>query len=74
MLAEIGIETALEVERLGAPMAYRLLKHRFPGRINRIALWALAGALEDRHWTSFSDQEKAALDREVEGDLEVGAR
>lgn len=71
MLSEIGIETAAEVRRLGAPMVYQMLRHRFGTRVNRIALWALAGALEERHWAGFSESEKAALDRAAT-DLEVG--
>ena len=72
MLAEIGITTADEVREIGAPMLYVMLKHRYGARVNRISLWALAGALQDRHWHSFSDVEKADLDAATAGDLEVG--
>ena len=72
MLAAVGIETAAEVRRLGAPFVYRVLRHRFGARVNRVSLWALAGALQDRHWTHFSPDEKAALDAEAAGDLDVG--
>ena len=72
MLREVGIETAAEVRELGAPMVYRILKHRFGARINRIALYALAGAVAGRHWNSFSPDEKAALTEAADGDLGVG--
>ena len=72
MLAAVGIETAAEVRRLGAAMTYRILRHRFGARVNRISLYALAGALQDRHWNSFSPDEKAALTAAADGDLGVG--
>ncbi|MEM1118099.1 MAG: TfoX/Sxy family protein, partial [Bacteroidota bacterium] len=70
-LAEVGIETAEEVRRLGAPMVYRILKHRHGAEVNRIWLYALEGALTDRHWNSFSPSEKAALTEAASGDLDV---
>ena len=72
MLAAVGIETADDLRQTGAAMAYRMLRHRFGPRVNRLALWALAGALAGRHWNSFSDAEKAALDADASGDLDVG--
>ena len=72
-LGAVGIETADDLRRLGAPMVYRMLRHRFGTGVNRLTLWALAGALDDRHWNSFTDEEKAALDAEATGDLDVGA-
>ncbi|PAP78733.1 hypothetical protein BSZ37_09900 [Rubrivirga marina] len=72
MLAAVGIETADDLREVGAAMAYRMMRHRFGPGVNRLALWALAGALQDRHWTSFTDAEKAALDADASGDLDVG--
>ena len=72
MLAAVGIETADDLRQVGAAMAYRMLRHRFGTGVNRLALWALAGALEDRHWNSFSDAERAALEADARGDLGVG--
>ena len=71
-MAAVGVETAAEVRRLGAPMAYRILKHRFGAGVNLLFLYALAGALADRHWNDFSAEEKAALAAEADGDLDVG--
>lgn len=53
-------------------MLYVMLKHRHGKHVNRIWLWALAGALQDRHWNSLSGAEKAQLDAATEDDLEVG--
>lgn len=69
MLRGVGIATAAELREVGAPMAYRLLRHRYGARVSRLALWALAGALEGRHWLSYSDAEKAALDAEASAEL-----
>lgn len=74
MLREVGIETLDDLRRAGAPMAYRILAHRFGARVNVLFLWALAGALDDRHWASYSAEEKAALRAEAEGELTVGPR
>lgn len=71
-LAGVGIETADEVRRLGAPMVYRVLKHRYGGTVNRIWLYALEGGIQDRHWNSFSPDEKAALTEAADGNLSVG--
>ena len=40
--------------------------------MNRLLLYALAGALQDRHWNSFSAEEKAAISAETDGHLGVG--
>lgn len=53
-------------------MTYRILEHRSVAGINRTLLYALAGALADRHWASFSADEKAALTEAADGDLDVG--
>ena len=72
MLATVGIETADEVRRLGAAMTYRVVQHRFGSGVNRLLLYALAGALQDRHWNSLSAEEKAAISAEAAGHLGVG--
>ena len=75
LLAEVGIETAGELRRVGAPMAYRVLQHRFgTSAITRVTLWALAGALAGRHMDSYSADERAGLEADADGDLEVGPR
>ncbi|GAB5534029.1 MAG: TfoX/Sxy family protein [Rubricoccaceae bacterium] len=72
LLREVGIETADEVRQLGAVMTYKILSHRHGKAVNRIWLYALEGALTDRHWNSFSPEEKARLLAETEDELEVG--
>ena len=72
MLRDVGIETEADLRGVGAPMAFALLRYRFRSRVNRLFLYALAGALADRHWNSFSAEEKAALAAEADGDLDVG--
>lgn len=65
MLREIGIDTVAALRAAGAPIVYRMLRDRFPG-VNAVMLWALQGAVEDRHWQSYDADEKDALRREVE--------
>ncbi|MEO0559252.1 MAG: TfoX/Sxy family DNA transformation protein [Bacteroidota bacterium] len=72
MLQDCGIETADEVRQLGAAMTYKILKHRFGDHVNRIWLYALEGALTDRHWNSFSPEENARLTASVEDELTIG--
>lgn len=73
MLRQVGIGTAGDLREAGAAMAYRILRHRFgKQRVNALFLFAMEGALQDRHWNSFTPDEKAALREEASGDLEVG--
>ena len=72
LLAEVGVETADGLRQLGAPMAYAILRHRFGARVNALFLYALAGALDGRHWTSYSADEKVALREAASGRLDVG--
>lgn len=64
-LGEVGITTCTELRRLGAPLAYHLVKQRQP-RASLNLLWALAAGLEDRDWRKINAEEKAALRRVVE--------
>lgn len=69
-LRDVGIHTRADLETVGAAMAYRMLRHHFYG-VNRLALYALFGALEDRHWTDYSPEEKARMTRATEGAFSV---
>ena len=62
LFAGVGVTTAEQVRELGAPFAFRLLRHRW-GRQADHPLWlyAIAGAIQDRDIHSFSPDEKAAL-------------
>ncbi len=64
-LREIGIETLEDLQAMGAVEAYRRLKFIFPKQVSLTMLWALAGAVQGRHWNSFSAAEKAALKRDA---------
>ena len=49
-LAAIGIETAAELEAIGAVSAYRQVKAAFPGETSLNLLYALEGAIIDVPW------------------------
>ena len=60
-LAGIGITTAAELRRVGAVEAFGRITAREGGRPNRNLLYALYAALEDKHWTAVTADEKARL-------------
>lgn len=72
MLRAVGIETPEALREAGAVLAYKILKHRFPKAVNLLFLYALEGALTNRHWNSFSPDEKARLQAEAQGELKIG--
>lgn len=64
-LREIGITTVGELERIGAVVAYRLVKkHQVKASLN--LLWALAAGLADRDWRDLTDVRKEELRRQVD--------
>ena len=72
LLAEVGVETEADLRALGAPMTYALLRYRFGARVNRLFLYALAGALDDRDMRGYSRDEKAALADAASGEVATG--
>ena len=70
-LCACGITSAAELKRVGAVMAYRIVRHRFP-TTNALLLFALHGALADTHWNALDPAAKAQLRAEAEGPLTVG--
>ena len=73
MLEEAGITSPEALREAGAPLAYKILRHRFgAARVNALFLFAMEGALQERHWNAFSPKEKAALREAAAGDLEIG--
>jgi len=60
-LRAVGIPTVAELRRVGAPEAYARIAYEFGKAVNRNLLYALAGALQDRPYNSFSDREKQRL-------------
>ncbi len=71
MLCDVGITTPSALRDAGAFLAYRMLKHRFPNKVSLLFLYALDGALQNRHWNSYSPEEKARLKEEAAGELET---
>ncbi len=60
-LREVGIERESELRALGAPAAYRRLKHWGGAQVSRNALWALHAALSGERWNELDAQTKARL-------------
>ena len=71
LLREIGIEKPEALSEAGAALAYKILKHRFPKEVTLNFLYAMEGALQNRHWNSFTPEEKEELKAAVEGELET---
>lgn len=64
-LREIGIETLADLQAMGPVEAYRRLKFIYPKQVSLTMLWALVGAVQGRHWNSFSVEEKSAIKRDA---------
>lgn len=65
-LREAGITTIADLERLGAVVAYRIVKQRQP-KTSLNLLWALAAGLEGKDWRELDELTKQQLRKEVEG-------
>lgn len=65
MLEEVGIRSVEDLRVLGAVEAYRRLKFAFGKRVSMNALWAIHAGLQDRHWQSLTQEEKAWLRTEI---------
>ena len=63
-LREINVHTKADLQRLGAALAYRLVKQRQP-KTSLNLLWAIAAALADKDWLELSVEEKEKLLAEV---------
>jgi hypothetical protein len=69
-LRQIGIRTHEDLARFGVVDAFvRLKRAGFKPSLN--ALYALEGALSNRHWTSLSPEEKHALVTEANARLDA---
>ena len=62
-LHEIGITNESELKRLGSARAYKWLSERNGGRHLPVCyyLYSLEGAIQDKHWDVFSENEKTKL-------------
>jgi len=70
-LCDCGITSQAELRRIGAVMAYKIVRHRYP-KANALLLFALHGALTNTHWNGLDPATKARLRDEAEGALRVG--
>ncbi|MDJ0806789.1 MAG: TfoX/Sxy family protein [Gammaproteobacteria bacterium] len=62
-LHEIGITNLVELKHLGSVEAYKRLVEQSPGRRLPVCyyLYSLEGAIQDKHWNEFSEQEKLTM-------------
>lgn len=60
-LAEIGVESLEDLERVGAVEAHRRVRANEPQKASLNLLWALQGALMDLHWADVPDEIKQDL-------------
>lgn len=62
-LQEIGITSESELRTTGSAKAYKLLSNQKPGSHLAVCyyLYSLEGAIQNRHWDDFSDEEKKHL-------------
>lgn len=71
-LREAGIRTIADLERLGAGLAYRLVKQR-QRDVSLNLLWAMVAGLTGRDWRELDEKEKETLKRAIEeGPSEAG--
>lgn len=66
-LWEIGIKTRADLEEMGAVSAFLKLKNDSGSTPSLNFLYALVGALENRHWQDIARQEKGRLLLELDG-------
>ena len=64
-LAGIGIKSEADLRRVGPVAAYRRLKHERPQEVTVVCLYALYGALANRHWNELPAELKQALRAEA---------
>ncbi len=62
-LHAIGVTNETELRKLGSARAYKFLSARNPNKHLPLCyyLYSLEGAIQNRHWDEFSDEEKAGL-------------
>jgi DNA transformation protein and related proteins len=65
MLTEAGIETAEELQALGAAKAFMRVKFVFGRHATLHLLWALHGALAGEDWRALSPETRERLKREA---------
>ncbi len=66
-LQAIGVNTPDELKRMGAVPVFLALQRASDKPVSLNFLYALVGAIEDRHWQEVAKQEKSRLIQELEG-------
>ncbi len=64
-LAEVGVESLEDLERVGSVEAYRRVREQRPQKASLNLLWALQGALMELHWADVPDEIKEQLLEEL---------
>jgi hypothetical protein len=67
-LAEIGVETESQLREKGVVPVYRALGVNHPHLVNRMALYALYGALSDQNCMHLPEETKHWLEEELDKD------
>ncbi len=70
-LNEIGIKTESELVKIGAVRAFIKLKRECSTKPSLNFLYAMVGALEDKHWSEIARSERGRLLIELEGYREL---
>lgn len=65
-LGEIGIKTPEQLREVGPVVAYKQLGERHPHLVNRMALYALYGALTDQDCIKLPEETKAWLEEQIQ--------
>ena len=65
-LRAVGIADEAALRRIGAARAYAQVKRAFPRQVTSMMLYALHGALTDRHWNDIPSELKAKMREEAE--------
>ena len=70
-LHDVGIHTRADLEEMGAVIAYKVIQHQRPQKVNVLLLYALKAALMDVHWNALSPTIKEQLKRNAKEPLRV---
>lgn len=70
-LHDAGIHTKADLEDIGVVMAYKVVQHQRPQKVNIMLLYALQGALMDMSWSALSPELKEQLKRDAKAPLRV---
>ena len=70
-LNEVGIITKNDLEKIGAVKAFIKLKNECSIKPSLNFLYALVGAVENKHWADIAKTEKSRLLMELEGYKEL---